>query len=147
MAFKHIPPTSDTLLINTMMYVCRVLHDSLDNLSSESERTKVASLLLAFVDKLDFGRDVEQQLTYYTECRASFCNIDGIQIVLVMNVCGLALKVAALTRGKLNKKTSVFAKSCLAYCHITIPSIKNLFKRLDLLLLCAQVRKTLFPFG
>jgi hypothetical protein len=49
------------------------------------------------------------------------------------------MKVIKLTKGKLSKKTGSFAKSCLAFCFITIPSIKDIFRKLDLLLLCAQV--------
>jgi hypothetical protein len=42
-------------------------------------------------------------------------------------------------RGNHSKKTSSFVKACLAYAHITIPSLDDIFLRLRLFLLCAQV--------
>ena len=44
-----------------------------------------------------------------------------------------------ICQGKHSKKTSAFVKACLAYCHITIPSIGDVYRKLQLLLLCAQV--------
>lgn len=141
-AFRHHPATNDAVLINTLFSLCRILHDSVDTLSPDSERQQVAALLTVFIRKVDFGRDLEQQLNIFTECRALFCNLDAIKDTLVMSVCELGMKVIKLTKGKLSKKTSSFAKSCLAFCFITIPSIKDIFRKLDLLLLCAQVALT-----
>lgn len=138
-AFRQHPATNDAVLINTLFSLCRILHDSVDTLSPESERQQVAALLTVFIRKVDFGRDLEQQLNIFTECRALFCNLDAIKDTLVMSVCELGMKVIKLTKGKLSKKTGSFAKSCLAFCFITIPSIKDIFRKLDLLLLCAQV--------
>jgi hypothetical protein len=45
-------------------------------------------------------------------------------------------------KGKHSKKTSGFVKACLAYCHITIPSISDGFRKLQLLIHCAQVAIT-----
>jgi len=42
-------------------------------------------------------------------------------------------------KGKHTKKTSAFVKACLAYCHITIPSLDDIFVRLRLLLQCGEV--------
>jgi len=42
-------------------------------------------------------------------------------------------------KGHHTKKTSAFVKACLAYCHVTVPSIEDIFRRLELLLHCAQV--------
>ena len=138
-SFRKSSKTSDAVLINTMFYVCRVLHDSIDSLSSEGEKNHISTLLTVFIQKIDFGRDLEQQLNIYTECRALFCNLDSIKESLVMAVSSLGLKVVRLIKGRHTKKTAAFAKSCLAYCHITIPSIQDMFRRAQLLLLCAQV--------
>lgn len=138
-AFKHYTPTNDVNVINTMFYICRVLHDSIDSLSSEGERHHVSTLLSTFIYKIDFGRDLEQQLNIYTECRALLYNLDDIKKVLVFCVCSLGFKLIRFTRGKHTKKTSAFAKSCLAYCYITIPSIQDIFQKVELLLLCSEV--------
>ncbi len=129
-----------------MFYICRSLHDSLDSLSSEGEKRHISSLLNIFIQKIDYGRDLEQQLSIYTECRALFCNLDSIKDRLVLCVCALGMKVVRYMKGKHSKKTSAFAKSCLAFCHITIPSIMDVFRKLDLLLLCAEVNQS-FSFS
>lgn len=139
MTFKQHPSTNDTILLNTMFYICRILHDSIDNLSSDGEKRHISSLLSIFIHKIDFDRDLEQQLMIYTECRALFYNLDSIQDLLIQCVCNLAMKVVKLTRGKRTKKTASFVKSCLAYCHITVPSISNTFRKLELLLSCTEV--------
>ncbi len=41
--------------------------------------------------------------------------------------------------GKHSKKTAAFVKACLAFCHITIPSLDDIFLRLHLLVEVAQV--------
>jgi len=42
-------------------------------------------------------------------------------------------------KGKHTKKTSAFVKACLAYCHITIPSLEDVFTKLRLMLQCGEV--------
>ena len=43
-----------------------------------------------------------------------------------------------LHQGSHTKKTGQFIRGCLAYCYITIPSIDNVFTKLDLYLLSGQ---------
>ena len=49
------------------------------------------------------------------------------------------MRAHRFVKGRHSKKTHAFAKACLAYCYISIASMENAFKRLELLLLCAQV--------
>lgn len=42
-------------------------------------------------------------------------------------------------KGKHTKKTSSFVKGCLSYCHVTIPSVGDIFKRCELMLFCGQI--------
>ena len=122
-----------------MFFVCRTIHDSVDSLSAEGEHRHVGALLCGFIDKIDFGRDLEQQLNVFVECRGIFCNSDMVKDKLVLCVGGLAVKAFRFVKGKHSKKTAAFAKACLAFSHITIPSIGDVFRKLELLLYSAQV--------
>lgn len=137
-SFKSQSATNDPVLINTLFDLGRVVHDSVDQLSAVTDVSEVADLLGAFIDRIDFGRDLEQQLNFYVECRAAFCNLDPIKDKLIACVSNLSMKAFKIMKGKHSKKTATFVKACLAYCHITIPSLSNLFRRLELLLFCAQ---------
>jgi hypothetical protein len=138
-SFRTHKSTNDAILINTMFYIARTIHDSVDCLSADSEHRYVGNLLCGFIDKIDFDRDLEQQLNVYVECRSIFCNSDMVKDKLVLCVGGLAVKAYKYVKGKHSKKTAAFAKACLAFCHITIPSIADVFRKLELLLYCAQV--------
>eukprot|EP00601_Ochromonadales_sp_CCMP2298_P014801 CAMPEP_0173217416 /NCGR_PEP_ID=MMETSP1142-20121109/486_1 /TAXON_ID=483371 /ORGANISM="non described non described, Strain CCMP2298" /LENGTH=535 /DNA_ID=CAMNT_0014144999 /DNA_START=91 /DNA_END=1696 /DNA_ORIENTATION=- len=138
-SFRLQPPTNDAVLINTLFDLCRTVHDSVDRLSAVTDVTHVASLLGGFVEHVDFGRDLEQQLNFYVECRAVFCNLDQLTDKLVQAAAHLCTRTYIIAKGKHSKKTSTFAKACLAYCHITIPSLACPLRRLELQLLLAQV--------
>ena len=122
-----------------MFDIGRTLHDSVDLLSSDGDRRHIAGLLCGLVDKIDYGKDLEQQLNVYVECRAIYCNLDQVKDKLVLCVSELAVKAYRFMRGKHSKKTAAFAKACLAFCHITTPSISEVPRKLQLLLHCANV--------
>ena len=129
--------TGDAVLINTMIDIGRNLHDSIDMLSAEGDRRHISKLLNGFIGKIDFGKDLEQQLNTYVECRAIFNNLDMVKDKLVECVAELAHKAYTIMHGTHSKKTAAFVKACLAYCHITIPSIRSVSRKLELLLQCA----------
>jgi hypothetical protein len=56
----------------------RTLHDSIDNLTDEGERRHVSLVITGFITKIDFGRDLEQALNLYVDCRAAFANLDMV---------------------------------------------------------------------
>lgn len=136
---KHSDQTNDPVLINTLFEVSRTLHDSMDSLTAEGEMRFAASLICSFIGKIDFGKDLERQLNTYVECRAAFCNMDEIKYKLILCVNSLAMKTHDLMGGKHSAKTSAFIKACLAFNHITIPSIDDVFVKLHLLLNCSFV--------
>lgn len=136
---KTAGTVNDAILIHTLFDISRALHDSIDSLSPEGEQRHVASLICGFIHKIDFGRDLEQQLNVYVECRAAFCNLDLVKDKLIMCVVDLAVKAYRYVKGRHTKKTGAFVKACLAYAHITIPSIMDIFRRIELMLHCAQV--------
>lgn len=136
---KHQPPTSNPIFINTLFDMARTLHDSIDAMSAEGERKNITSLICAFIGKIDFKKDLEQQLNLFVECRAAFPNLDDVQGRLVVCVANLAMKAHKFMKGKHTKKTSSFVKGCLSYCHVTIPSVSDVFKRTELMLFCGQI--------
>lgn len=138
-SFKGQEKTNDAVLINTLFDLGRVVHDSVDQLSPIADISYIAELLRCFIDKIDFGRDLEQQLNFYVECRGAFCNLDQLKDKLIISVGNLSMKAFRIMKGKHSKKTATFVKACLAYAHITIPSLSDVFRKLELLLLCAQI--------
>lgn len=138
-ALKNMPRTGDPILIATLFEIGRNIHDSIDRLTAEVDVSYSASLISSFVDKIDFGNDLEQQLSSYVECRAAFTNLDAVKDKLVLCVSGLAMRANALMKGKHSRKTTSFVKACMAFCHITIPSISVALRKFDLTVHCAQV--------
>eukprot|EP00943_MAST-04B_sp_MAST-4B-sp1_P004146 g4146.t1 len=131
--------TSDPVVIATVFDIARSLHDSLDSLSVADERRQISNSLCRFIALIDFGNNLEQQLNVLVDCRAAFPNLDSVKDRLVLSVIKLAVKANVMMKGKHTRKTSAFVKACFAYCHITIPSIDDVFRRLYLFLQCGQV--------
>jgi hypothetical protein len=135
---KQEGSTSDPVLIHALFDFARSLHDSLDSLSYDDDVKQIGNLICGFIDKIDFGNDLEQQLNVYVDCRAAFANLDAVITRLVICVYNLSMRAHRMVKGKHTKKTSAFTKACLAYCFVTIPSISDMVKQLYLNLLCGQ---------
>ena len=131
--------TRDPVILNSMLFVSKTIHDSLNALSPEDEKRQVASLVKQFVSVVDFGKDFEQQLGFYVEARASFTNLDPVLTRLVHAANTLAMRTLVRIRGKHTNKTVGFVHACVAYCFITIPSLSTVTSRLELYLLSGQV--------
>ncbi|KAI4469048.1 esophageal cancer associated protein [Holotrichia oblita] len=131
--------TSDPVITNALMYICSVLHDSVNAMTVEDEARQIGELLCNVVRKVDYGRDFEQQLTFYVEARGAFSNIDLVLAQLVQCVNTLAVNRRQEVKGNHTKKTGAFVRACAAYCFITIPSISSVKTRLELYLLSGQV--------
>jgi hypothetical protein len=138
-ALKTMPRTDDPILIATIFDIARTIHDNIDRLTAEVDRNYSAGLISNFIMKVDFGNDLEQQLSTYTECRSAFSNLDDVKEKLCICVCNLAMKANAHVRGKHSRKTTAFVKACVAFCHITIPSIAIAITKLELTIHTAQV--------
>jgi hypothetical protein len=137
--FANHPPTGDAIVISTMFEYARVVHDSIEALSAESERCAASRLIIGFIDRIYFESDLDRQLSTYVESRSIFCNLDLVSDALVIYVSGLPMRAYRRLRGRHTKKTAAFAKACIAYCHVTIPSIMDVMRKLELLVHCAQV--------
>ena len=55
----------------------------LSALTLDDEKRVIAHLLCGFISRVSFGRDFEQQLSFYVEARASFSNLDPVLITLI----------------------------------------------------------------
>ncbi|GAM18399.1 hypothetical protein SAMD00019534_015740 [Acytostelium subglobosum LB1] len=130
---------SDPVLINTFLVYGKALHDSLNSLSFQDEVRQVTNVVNVCIDKFDFGKDVEKQLNFYVDCRQTFVNFDGVKNRLVYAVVALCQKTLALVKGKHTAKTSAFIRACIAYCFITIPSINDVFMKMNLYMVSAAI--------
>ncbi|EDW38225.1 GL12479 [Drosophila persimilis] len=123
--------TCDAVVTNALMYLGKILNDSVNALSVEDERRQISQLINVFIHKVHFGRDLEQQLGFYVEARGTFSNLDAVYVTLVHAACKLATRNTSRSTG--------FIKACISYCFITIPSISAVQQQMDLYLLCGQL--------
>eukprot|EP00794_Sanderia_malayensis_P009295 gene9295-10276_t len=130
---------TDPVIINALMQICKTMHDSVNSLSLGDDRRVIGNLICGFLQSVQFGRDFEQQLNFFVEARASFSNLDNVQITLVQSVNALAMKTREIVKGNHSRKTGAFVRACMAFCFITIPSMMDVFMRLKLYLLSGQV--------
>ncbi|GAB6020434.1 hypothetical protein CHUAL_003128 [Chamberlinius hualienensis] len=131
--------TSDPVIINALMFICKTLHDSVNALTLDDDKRQIGWLISCFVRRVSFGRDFEQQLSFYVEARATFANLDSVLIALVQCVNKLSMETRNVVNGHHTRKTAAFVRACAAYSFITIPSLCSVFSRLELYLLTAQV--------
>ncbi|RZC42930.1 UPF0505 protein C16orf62 -like protein, partial [Asbolus verrucosus] len=130
---------NDPVVVNALMFLCTTLHDSVNALTPEDEYRQIGDILCHVIKTIDYGRDFEQQLTFYVEARAMFSNIDIVFVQLVQCVNTLSVDTRQIVKGLHTRKTADFVRACAAYCFITIPSIKSVKHRLRLYLLSGQV--------
>lgn len=130
---------NDPVLIEHVFTAAKSAHDSINSLSFDDERRQVSDLLCTFVTKVDFGREVEKQLTFLSDARRAFGNFDTVKARLVHAVSALTMKTLALAGGTHTTRTTPFVRACVAYCFITIPSIESVFVRLELYLATSSV--------
>ena len=129
----------DAVLINSLMDISRMLHDSIDYLTPKDEQRQITELICHLIDYIDYGHELERLFNEYIECRNTFSNLDGVIYLLITKVGNLCMLAHKLMNGKHNKKTSTFVKACLAYCHVTIPSLELVWPRLYLFCNLGQI--------
>ncbi|KAM6951274.1 VPS35 endosomal protein-sorting factor-like [Aplochiton taeniatus] len=132
-------PTRDPVILNALLHVCKTMHDSVNALTLEDEKRSLSVLINGFIRMVSFGRDFEQQLSFCVEARATFCNLESVLVQLIHTVNQLAMETRKVMRGNHSRKTASFVRACAAYSFITIPSLSNIFSRLNLYLLSGQV--------
>ncbi|XP_044771573.1 VPS35 endosomal protein-sorting factor-like isoform X4 [Neomonachus schauinslandi] len=132
-------PTKDPVILNALLHVCKTMHDSVNALTLEDEKRMLAYLINGFIKMVSFGRDFEQQLSFYVEARSMFCNLEPVLVQLIHSVNRLAMETRKVMKGNHSRKTAAFVRACVAYCFITIPSLVGIFTRLNLYLHSGQV--------
>uniref|UniRef100_A0A670K2A8 VPS35 endosomal protein-sorting factor-like n=1 Tax=Podarcis muralis TaxID=64176 RepID=A0A670K2A8_PODMU len=137
---KHqLEPTKDPVILNALLHVCKTMHDSVNALTLEDEKRMLASLINGFLRMVSFGRDFEQQLSFYVEARSMFCNLEPVLVQLIHSVNQLAMETRKVMKGNHSRKTAAFVRACVAFCFITIPSLTSIFSRLNLYLHSGQI--------
>ncbi|XP_040214484.1 VPS35 endosomal protein-sorting factor-like isoform X4 [Rana temporaria] len=131
--------TKDPVMLNALLHVCKTMHDSVNALTLEDEKRMLAHHINVLVRMVSFGRDFEQQLSFYVEARAMFCNLESVLVQLIHSVNHLAMETKKVMKGNHSRKTASFVRACVAFCFITIPSLTSIFTRLNLYLHSGQV--------
>uniref|UniRef100_A0A8B9F653 VPS35 endosomal protein-sorting factor-like n=1 Tax=Amazona collaria TaxID=241587 RepID=A0A8B9F653_9PSIT len=131
--------TKDPVILNALLHICKTMHDSVNALTLEDEKRMLAALINGFIKMVSFGRDFEQQLSFYVEARSMFCNLEPVLVQLIHSVNQLAMETRKVMKGNHSRKTAAFVRACVAFCFITIPSLSGIFARLNLYLHSGQV--------
>jgi len=130
---------SDPYLAYSLLKIGKIIHDSIEISSFDNKKKEISDILIRFIRKIDFGIDFENHLNILTEARGNFYDLDEVIEVLIGEALRIASETFKIVKGKHNKKTLRFCKVCIAYSQITIPSLKNQFNQLKLILWTAQV--------
>lgn len=116
---------SDEYKIHTVLSIAKALHDKIDSMSDTTEAKRISTKICKIIHKIDFGRDLEKALKTFTDSRGMFGNLDEITETLIYKALKLAMMANKFVHGKHDKKTLGFVKACVAYAHITIPSLNS----------------------
>ncbi|CAF0968523.1 unnamed protein product, partial [Rotaria sordida] len=130
--------TNDPVLITAVMHCAKSVHDTLGALTNDDELREVSGLLSSLIRKVDYGKDVEQELKFCVEARGLFAYLDSVTITLIQKVNTLAVSTHRIVNGVQSTATSSFIRACMAFCYITIPSLEHPLNKLQLYTLCAQ---------
>ena len=107
-------------------------------MSEQAEIDRISAIIMAIITKVDYGRDLDKTLNVYTDARGLFINLDAVTETLIQRTIGLAVKCHSISKGKHTQKTQTFVKACIAYVHITIPTLEDGDKQVGLFLQAAQ---------
>ena len=115
-------------MIHSIFTIAKTLHDKIDSMSSEIEITRISKIISKLIRKIDFGRDLDKTLNVLTTARGMFINLDDVTETLITAVISLSAKAHSIVKGKHSQKTLSFVKACIAYSHITIPTLESIDK-------------------
>ena len=132
---------SDILVTNSMMQICKSMHDYVNALTLEDEKREISQMICKFISRIEIiEKDkIEKYLNFYSDARSSFSNLDEIISLLVHKVNTLAIETLRIVNYNHSRKTASFVRACVAFSFITIPSLNNVMLKLQLYLESAQV--------
>eukprot|EP00461_Guttulinopsis_vulgaris_P002298 UN02299 len=131
--------TADTMLIHTLHELCVHIHSSINSLTERHVINTIADLCSYVVLSVNYGNDVEQQLSTYVSFRANLTELPSILKLLIYQtnkLCLYALKMVSLktkqtrveqkdndysaafmmsTSSAHTRKTSSFVKAAIAF--------------------------------
>nr|SVE89762.1 EOG090X02HV [Daphnia sinensis] len=134
----HDRPLNHPLMVDHLLSIARILHDTLNATSVEDEKRQISEIAIALIDRVDFGRDFQQMLSFYGDARAAFTNLDPVLAHLVQAINRLSSRTRQLIQEH-NERTGHFVRACGAFAYITIPAITCPMVRFRLYLLSSQV--------
>jgi hypothetical protein len=130
---------TDPYLVFSLLRIGKYVHDSIDVFTPDTKRKAISKSLVNFIRKVDFGIDYENLLNFYTDARGAYNELDEVIELLIKEVQRICIDTFRVVKGKHKKKTLRFCKVCIAYCQITIPSLRSLHNQLKLLLWTAEI--------
>ncbi|KAA0177166.1 hypothetical protein FNF27_01496 [Cafeteria roenbergensis] len=131
-------PTSDPVLVHTLMDMARALHDGLDRSSPAPELARASFLCGRLIELTDFGRDLERQLALLTEARQSFRLLEGAKRRVCLAGLRLTRRALRLVKGRHGARTAPFMRACFAFMHITTPGLASARHRLNIYCAAAE---------
>ena len=122
----------DQITIDVVTNISTTLANSVTALTSKDEERQVSELINHAVSKCSFLPDMQKQLSFLTEKRATFSHLDLVQVALVQQVN----KMAGFSKDRDEK---AFMQALAAFSYITIPSIRSSKNKMNLYLETAQI--------
>lgn len=119
---------NDTVIVHIIMGLLKNVADD-----------KINKLTLKFLQKIDFGKDLQQTLNFYGEMRASFGYIEKVTVLLIYKAAGLTYLARKNSKGRITNKLISFLQATISYCYITIPVLENRQLKLKLYLYLSEV--------
>jgi len=135
---KNANVIADTVTAHTILGLGKIVHDSIDFLATEKEVEEVGKLLREVIKKIDFGKDLEQQLKVLTQARGIFINFDQVTDLLIQKALQCSENCIRLMKYRHTKKSLGFSKMCISFAAITIPSLKNQIAQLNNYMMACQ---------
>lgn len=139
-------PLANAVMVDNLLILARVFHDTLNAMSVDDEKRQIAELAINLIDRVDFGRDFQQMLSFYGDARAAFTNLDPVLVHLVHAINRLSIRTRHMIQQH-TSRTSHFVRACGAFVYITIPAIACPILRFDLYLISGQIALTNECYG